>query len=120
VIDYFRWCNEDAHRNAWNSHCYWSLRKEGVTANEATERLTGLSVAEKNELLFQKGINFNELPNRQKRGIGISWEAYEKEATNPKTGESVLATRNRLKVDYDLPMKDDYSNFINQLVPEIV
>jgi tRNA(His) 5'-end guanylyltransferase len=26
VIDYFRWRNEDAHRNALNSYCYWTLR----------------------------------------------------------------------------------------------
>jgi len=27
VCDYFRWRNEDAHRNALNAHCYWLLRK---------------------------------------------------------------------------------------------
>jgi tRNA(His) 5'-end guanylyltransferase len=119
VVDYFRWRNEDAHRNALNSHCYWSLRKEGASPNEATKKLSSISVAEKNELLFQKGINFNELPNWQKRGIGIYWEEFEKNAINPKTGESAKAIRKRLKVDYDLPMKDDYSDFINRLVPEI-
>ena len=116
VVDYFRWRNEDAHRNALNSHCYWSLRKEGLSATEATEKLSGLSVAEKNELLFQKGINFNEIPNWQKRGIGTYWESDEKNAINPKTGESVKATRKRLKIDYNLPMKDDYSHFIEQLI----
>ncbi len=25
VIDYFRWRQEDAHRNALNTHCYWTL-----------------------------------------------------------------------------------------------
>ncbi|HEU4508085.1 MAG TPA: tRNA(His) guanylyltransferase Thg1 family protein [Pyrinomonadaceae bacterium] len=29
VCDYFRWRNEDAHRNALSAHCYWMLRKEG-------------------------------------------------------------------------------------------
>ncbi len=29
VGDYFRWRNEDAHRNALNSWCYWTLRKDG-------------------------------------------------------------------------------------------
>ncbi len=29
----------------------------------ATQRLEGMSVAEKNELLFQHGINFNDVPN---------------------------------------------------------
>jgi tRNA(His) 5'-end guanylyltransferase len=89
VVDYFRWRNEDAHRNALNSHCYWSLRQDGMSPDEATKKLSGISNAEKNELLFQKGINFNELPNWQKRGVGIYWEEFEKNAMNPKTGESV-------------------------------
>lgn len=101
VIDYFRWRNEDAHRNALNAHCYWTLRKEGVAAREATAVFIGMSVADKNEFLFKKGINFNDLPNWQKRGIGVYWEAYEKDAINPKTGAAVKAQRNRLKVDMD-------------------
>jgi tRNA(His) guanylyltransferase len=116
VVDYFRWRNEDAHRNALNSHCYWILRKEGKSPNTASNELSGVYVADKNELLFQKGINVNNLPNWQKRGIGLYWEQYEKYALNPKTGEEVTATRNRIKIDYDLPMKDKYSTFIKDLI----
>ena len=71
----------------------------------------------KNELLYQQAnINFNDLPNWQKRGIGLYWELYQKEATNPLTKEKVLATRRRIKVDMDLPMKDGYNKFIRELV----
>src|SRR5262245_8395597 len=35
VVDYFRWRNEDAHRNALNAHCYWLLRKQGKDVGEA-------------------------------------------------------------------------------------
>jgi tRNA(His) guanylyltransferase len=115
VRDYFRWRNEDAHRNALNAHGYWALRKAGKNLNEATNTLVGLSVADKNELLFQHGINFNEVPGWQKRGIGLYWETYDKPATNPRTGEAVTATRRRLKKDLDLPMKEDYSHFIDGL-----
>lgn len=66
VVDYFLWRSEDAHRNALNSHCYWLLRKQGQGVNQATSALEGLSVAAKNELLFQHGINFNDLPRWQK------------------------------------------------------
>ncbi len=52
VVDYFRWRNEDAFRNALNAHCYWTLRRDGLEANEATKKLRGLSVPAKNELLF--------------------------------------------------------------------
>ena len=116
VIDYFRWRNEDAHRNALNSHCYWILRNEGVEPNEAQKRLSGLSVAEKNEFLFQKGINFNDIPNWEKRGIGLYWETYDKEGINENTGEQVTTIRKRIKVDLELPMKDDYSDFISEIM----
>lgn len=73
VMDYFRWRNEDAHRNALNAHCYWLLRKQGRKPEEAQEELDGLSVSAKNELLFQQaGINFNDLPQWEKRGSGRS------------------------------------------------
>ncbi|NBD11594.1 tRNA(His) guanylyltransferase Thg1 family protein [Corallococcus silvisoli] len=116
VRDYFRWRNEDAHRNALNGHCYWSLRREGKGVDEATNTLVGLSVAQKNELLFQRGIQFNDLPNWQKRGTGLYREAYEKEARNPRTGAAVRVERRRLKVDFELPMKDAYGAFILSLL----
>lgn len=117
VVDYLRWRNEDAHRNALNAHCYWTLREHGESVQAATNQLSGLSVAEKNDLLFQtKGVNFNDLPLWQRRGIGFYWETYEKEAVNPKTGEAVTATRRRIKRDLELPMKDEYSIFVKDLL----
>lgn len=71
VKDYFLWRQEDANRNALNSHCYWLLRKEGKAADEANAVLEGQSVAFKNEFLFQHGINYNDLPSWQKRGTGL-------------------------------------------------
>lgn len=116
VVDYFRWRNEDAHRNALNAHCYWLLRKEGQTVPQATRALEKLSVAEKNELLWQKGINFNNLPLWQRRGMGLYWESYEKTGTNPLTEEVVTTTRKRLKKDLELPMGDEYGQFVRSLI----
>ena len=116
VVDYFRWRNEDAHRNALNAHCYWSLRKEGFSPKKADATFLEMTVAEKNEFLFQKGINFNDLPNWQKRGTGVYWETYEKDAMNPKTGEAVKAQRRQLVTNFDLPMKDQYDAFIRSFL----
>lgn len=116
VVDYFRWRSEDAHRNALNAHCYWRLRDEGDAAAAASRRLAGMSVAAKNELLFERGVNFNDLPAWQKRGVGLSWESYAKAGVNPVTGETVSATRSRIKQDLELPKKDAYSAFIHQLL----
>jgi tRNA(His) guanylyltransferase len=116
VVRYFRWRQEDAHRNALNSHCYWMLRKEGLDAKAATQRLSGTTVAAKNELLFQRGINFNDLPAWQKRGMGLSWESYEKPAVNPHTGTTTIANRRRIRVDTELPIGDDYASYVEALV----
>lgn len=116
VVDYFRWRSEDAHRNALNAWCYWKLRDEGADGAMATQRLEGMSVSEKNELLFQRGINFNNLPAWQRRGIGVLWEEYDKAAMNPKTGEAVTARRRRLQTVLDLPMRDEFSAFVAGLL----
>jgi tRNA(His) guanylyltransferase len=93
------------------------LRKQGIDVGSATSRLERLSVSDKNELLYQQaGINFNDLPAWQKRGVGLYWETYHKEASSPITGQTVLAERRRVKTDLNLPMKDDYSDFIRELL----
>lgn len=116
VIDYFRWRNEDAHRNALNAHCYWMLRKDGIDKKEATKYIEKKSIADKNELLFSHGINFNDLPNWQKRGIGLYWKKEDKNGYNPKDNVEVKAERNKINIDYDLPMRDEYSIFIGKIL----
>jgi tRNA(His) 5'-end guanylyltransferase len=116
VRDYFRWRHEDAHRNALGSHCYWIQRREGADVETATARLRGMSVAEKNEFLFQRGINFNDLPAWQKRGVGMRWKTVEKQAVNRLTGEPVVALRRELRVDMDLPLGDTYGAYVTALV----
>ena len=74
--------------------------------------LAGKSVAFKNELLFQNGINFDKLPSWLQRGVGVYWDTYEKQGFNPVTGKTETAERRELKVDYELPLRADYSAFI--------
>lgn len=116
VKDYFRWRQEDANRNALNSHCYWLLRKEGLKPNAAHGCIKDLSVAEKNELLFAHGINYNDLPAWQKRGCGLTYEMVEKIGFNPLTGQNVTALRRELKVDYNLPVGHDYGEMIGRII----
>jgi tRNA(His) 5'-end guanylyltransferase len=115
VEEYFAWRQEDAARNALNSYCYWTLRKEGKPAKQATNALLSLSVAQKNELLFLRGINFNKVPSWQKRGLGFWWETYEKDGLNPKTGQKTNAIRRRVKVELELPMKEAYRELVKMM-----
>ena len=116
VVDYFRWRNEDANRNALNAHCYWQLRKEGKSQNETTSFIEGKSLAEKEALLHSKDINFKTLPLWQKRGTGLYMLEEEKIGFNPKENKEVISTRKILKTDYELPQGDAYSEFLWQLL----
>lgn len=116
VCDYFLWRQEDAHRNSLNSYCYWTLRKEGLSKNEATAKLEGKSVSYKNELLFSRGINYNDIPNWQKRGVGILYRDIEKEGFNPLKGETVKTTRREQVIKFDLPLGDEYKEWILKLL----
>ena len=114
VVDYFRWRQSDATRCALNGWCYWTLRKEGQSVAQATRALDGQSVGFKNELLFQRGINFNELPLWQRRGSGVAWEQYEKTGVDPRDGREVLTPRRRLRVDESLPMGEAYDAYLQE------
>ena len=118
VADYFAWRQEDSHRNSLNAHCYWALRREGLNENQATAALSGKSISYKNELLFERGINYNDLPAWQKRGIGIYHRTVEKQGYNPKTGETTTAQRRELFTDLELPVGDEYRKFVLGFIDE--
>ncbi|MCU0654492.1 MAG: guanylyltransferase [Polyangiaceae bacterium] len=116
VVDYFRWRQEDAHRNALNGHCYWLLRGQGMTDDEATRRLSGASISQRNELLFQHGVNFNDLPAWQRRGVGARWEHRETRGVDPRSGAPVIGSHRELILDASLPMRDEYDAMVATLV----
>ncbi|WP_028069695.1 hypothetical protein [Sphingobacterium thalpophilum] len=62
------------------------------------------------------GINFNDLPNWQKRGIGIYWENGKSTGVNPLSNETVEVTRRQLTTDMELPMGEAYNRYIARLI----
>lgn len=116
IIDYFHWRQAEASRCALDGWCYWMLRKLGETARKATTLLDSQSVAFKYELLLQNGIDFNELPSWQHRGVGLYWEECQKTGYNTLEAKAVLVTGRCIKVEEKLPMQDDYSEFIRSFL----
>ena len=112
VVDYFSWRQADAARCALNGWCYWTLRKAGQSRRQAAAALDRATTADKNELLFRHGINFNDLPTWQRRGIGLWRETYQRPGYDPVRQVEVTATRRRITIDRELPMKDAYRDFI--------
>jgi len=121
VVDYFRWRQADSERNCLSSWAYWTLRdKDGASKHQATSALQGLGTADKHNLLHERGINFNDLPAWQKRGVGFYTEKYDKTGVNPKTNLQVVVERTRLAEDRELPYGDDYSEFIRGHLADVV
>jgi tRNA(His) guanylyltransferase len=116
VIDYFRWRQADAARCALNGWVYWTLRNDGGSIAEATAAMRRMTPAQKNETLFQHGINFNDLPLWQRRGTGAYFEVVEKVGYDPHRKVKTKYQRRRLKVDEELPMKDQYAAFLKSLL----
>ena len=48
--------------------------------------------------------------------MGLYWEEYQKEGYNPVKDETVFTMRRRIKRELDLPMKDNYSEFIGKFM----
>ena len=80
--------------------------------------MSGISNSDKNELLFERGINYNDLPLWQKRGIGVYFLDEERKGVNPKTKEETVCVRRVLHFEEELPIGEEYSRMIKEIVNE--
>jgi tRNA(His) 5'-end guanylyltransferase len=92
------------------------LRKEGYGATAASNLLLRVGPSEKQEILFKRGINFNDVDPQLKRGSAVFYELVDKQGYNPKTQEHVMVKRQQLVVRKELPMGDDYGDFVEQKI----
>ena len=92
------------------------LRKQGKSVAEATKLLEGQSVAFKNELLFQNGINFDKLPdeqNQKKERKGFSHDSEPKDIPEAirfiveTQGQNYLTTRVFINILNDFRLLKD-------------
>ncbi len=118
VVDYFRWRQEDARRNSLNGYCYWRLRELGRSPKQASRELEGRPKSDKLALLREHGTVFEEVPAWQRLGTGLWWQRYQKQGVDPRTGETTVAERRRLRVEEELPAGEDYGALIGRLMPE--
>ncbi|UKB85236.1 hypothetical protein LF887_06315 [Chryseobacterium sp. MEBOG06] len=116
ILDYFCWRQEDSHRNSLSAYCYWTLRNNSFNAKQAAEKIEKMSMSDKNEMLFQYGINYNNAPLWQKRGIGIYPKNEIKTGYNPITKENTVSTRKILYAEKNLSVKEDYRQFIQDIL----
>ena len=115
VRDYFRWRQEDSHRNSLNAYVYWTMRGHGMTAREADKTLLSISNDRKKEILFEAGIDYEATPAWQRWGAGLYMEKVERRGVNPKTGKEEVGYRNVIKTDFELPVGEPYGEMIKNM-----
>jgi tRNA(His) guanylyltransferase len=92
------------------------LRKNGSSVSEATRYLEGKSVADKNQFLFEHGINYNNLPAWQKRGVGFLYTSSEVSTSGPEPYKAMPASRKQLDMEMTLPLGTEYESLIRKLL----
>jgi tRNA(His) guanylyltransferase len=116
VINYFIWRQQDATRNSISSV---------AQSMYSPKELHGKKTDEMQEMIFQKGINWNDYTPREKRGALIrkvekkfvrkeSLEFSEKTEIIP---ESSIYTRNVWEADPETPIFSQDKDYLNSLFP---
>jgi len=107
VIAYLAQRQAEAWRNYINAYGYYGLIESGLSARESEKRLRGMKSGDVHEMLFRLGINLNDTPGWQRRGVMVVRQGYEEEGYNPRAGKknaTVTVTRYRIAQLWDLPL----------------
>ena len=98
VCNYFLWRQQDASKNSVSMV---------AQANFSHKELQGLNSGQmQDKLILEKGINWNDLPVWQRRGVCITKQQYKK-------GEVI---RNRWEVDHETPIFSKDREYIEKYV----
>lgn len=102
IAEYLVERQDEAWRNHVFSYGFYMLAGEGLSAEEAMERLRGMREHEIHELVFQKGVNLARMPAWERRGVLI----YKK--------------NDRVVQDWELPLfkEEDGQRLLSEIVKE--
>lgn len=107
VVNYFLWRQQDATRNSVQM-----LARSLYSHKECTDK----NNSELQEMCYQKGFNWNDVPVPQKRGRCIIKTQVPGTATNRKTGEAVSFLRSEWIADQNIPVFSQDRSYIEQFV----
>lgn len=104
VENYFIWRQQDTTRNSISSV---------AQSLYSSKELHGKNTDEQQELIFQKGINWNDYAPKYKRGRMIVKETYEKAPEDDK-GQTAMRTR---WVSVEVPIFTQEREYLNERIP---
>ena len=113
VLDYFRWRQDESWRNCINSYGISYLQSK-YSNNEANDKINGLKSNEIHELLYQDGINLNDVETYKKRGIAVYRKNKKVVGFNKKENKEQISYRSYVYVDWEIPKfnKEFFENII--------
>ena len=103
ILPYFKWRQDESWRNCINSHGI-SYLKSKYSNDEANDKINGMSLSDIHELLFQNGINLNDVETYKKRGIGIYRKNKKVVGFNKKENKNQTSYRSHVYIDWELPI----------------
>ena len=111
IMKYLSWRQDEAWRNCVNSYGYYTLLSNGYNKMDAVKFLKGKKEEDLHELLFEYGINMNDVPTWQRRGIMIYRKPYEllKNGNqkffvyDKKINKKISSTRKTVVQDWEIP-----------------
>jgi len=104
VAGYMQWRQAEAWRNHMQSYGFYTLVKEGMPEREASKRMHGMKFEDIHEMMWQRGVNLNETPAWQRKGVFIYKKAVEKEGYDPIKKKKVLVEREEIEELWDPPL----------------
>jgi tRNA(His) 5'-end guanylyltransferase len=104
ITRYLRWRQAETFRNHNNAWAQFALEQEGLSPRAAAGRLHGLKTGVLRELLLSRGIDPDQTPVWQRRGVLLTRETYTTRGFDPVAGEEVVAVRHRVAENWSLPI----------------
>ena len=102
ILKYFKWRQDESWRNCVNSYGI-SYLKSKYSNSEANDKINGMNLSDIHELLFQNGINLNDVETYKKRGIGIYRKNKKVVGFNKKENKNQTSYRSYVYTDWELP-----------------
>lgn len=103
VMAYFSWRQQEAYLRTLDDYCSYVLSEsEGASTERATLLLAGMGQDEKEEILQQNDVDYEQVPAWQRNGTAVSL-----------LGEKIA-------VETDLPRGEAYERFLEQIVRQDV
>ncbi|KAI3918669.1 hypothetical protein MKX01_041989 [Papaver californicum] len=100
ILRDYSWRQVDCHINNQYNTCFWKLIESGKTKSEAQDRLKGTRTQDKNEILFQLGVNYTELPAIFREGSFVFKDKVEETVKYNEDGKPVKRPRNKVIADH--------------------